>query len=460
MLEQIIFKGLLFHEDYAREVLPHLESKFFTQNHRRLFEIYQGYFLETNRLPTLEVIAVELNELKRILPDELDTISNTLAYAIENESKYLDEEWLYKKTEEHCQAMLMKNAILQTIKLEEKDAEDKNAQILALFEEVNALSFDTSVGMDFFDDAASRYELYMAAETLMPFRLNGVNELFGGGGRRKTLACLVGRTNIGKSLHLCHYAADFLRQGLNVLYVSGEMSEVMTYQRIDSNLMDIEVSQFADQTLDKERYFKALNELKQAEQNGNIVVKEFPTAAANVGHIKRVIKELKQKRRFKPDVVIIDYLNLFVPQRKVDGGNDYSKIKCVAEELRGLMVEENVFGLTATQLNRSGSKNQEHADETDVSDSYGISMTMDIIIGIFDNEEMIKQNIQGLSLWKTRFSKKSNVKTAWLNVEWDYMRLREHSELDKTMEEAVEVIRPTRNAIPAMGNNTNNVTWG
>ena len=453
----MIFKGLLQYESYARDVMPYLEDRFFSSENKRLFKVYSDYFFEYNKIPSLDTLSVEVNNIKNIKENELNSIVDILEYSIETKDDFIDEEWLFKKTEEHAKAKLLENAILKTIQLNDKDEPNKESQILSFYEEITNLSFDNSVGMDFFDDAKRRYEMYMNGEDIIPFKMDILNDLFGGGGRRKSLACFVGRTNIGKSLHLCHYAADFLRMGYNVLYISGEMSEKMTFERVDSNMTDIPTSDFTNQTLDMEKYLNAINENKK--YKGTIKVKEFPTKTAHAGHIKKVIKELKQKQKFIPDVIIIDYLNLFLPQRKTSSGNDYSEVKAVAEELRGLCVEENVFGITATQLNRSGSKNQEHADETDVSDSYGISMTMDVIVGIWDNEDMIEQFMQGLSLWKTRFSRKGSKGQAFVNVEWDYMRLREINELTETLNEPI--IRSE--SVQKMANRAkvdNDIKWG
>ena len=431
MIEKMIFKGLLNCEDYARAIMPYLNEKFFSPDNKKMFNLYREYFFEYNKIPTYEILSVEINnKLKNIKQSELDNIVENLEYCLENKEELIDVAWLFKTTEEHAKAKLLENAIVKTIRLNEGDDADKEGEILSLFEEVTNLSFDDSIGMSLFDDAEARYLMYMQAEDILPFKMNNLNELFGGGGRRKSLACLVGRTNIGKSLHLCHYAADFVRMGYNVVYFSGEMSEKMTYERIDANLCNIPVSDFSNQTLDKEKYINSLNENKKT--NGNLIVKEFPTKSCHVGHLKKVLQELKQKRKFKADIVIIDYLNLFLPQRKATG-SDYSDVKTVAEELRGMCSEENVFGLTATQLNRSGSKNQESANETDVSDSYGISMTMDVIVGIYDNEDLVEQSIQGLSLWKTRFSKKGANTRAFVHVDWEYMRLREYSELTEAI---------------------------
>lgn len=433
LIENMIFKGLLRYEDYARKVLPFLETRYFSTNaNRKLFDIYQTYFNKHNDIPTIEILAAEINEIRDVSDDDIVAIGDVLSYVIETKDDIINDKWLFEKTEEHARAVLLEKAILKTIKLnEDNDATNKEGQILALYEEVSALSFDSSVGMALYDDAERRFEEYMKPEDILPFKLNIFNNLFGGGGRRKTLACLVGKTNIGKSLHLCHHAADFVRCGYNVVYFSGEMSERMTYERIDSNLTNIPIENFRDQKLDKEKYINALLENKKT--NGNLVVKEFPTKGASVAHMSNVLRELRQKRKFKADIVIIDYLNLFNSKKKIGGDNLYSEIKTVSEEIRGMCVEENVFGLTATQLNRSGSKNQDSADETSVSDSYGISMTMDVLIGIFDTPELIEQNLQGLSLWKTRFSKKTDIASAFVKVDWDHMRLYEQTELTEAI---------------------------
>lgn len=448
MVEMAIIKSLLFHEDYARKVMPYLEKRFFmSESSVLLFDVYKKYFDSYNKIPSLEVLAIEINNLKSIKDDVVAEIGEVLDYVIENKDEIVDIDWLFHKTEEHAKSVLLDKAITKTIQISDKATKNVEQEILALYEEISELNFDNSVGLALFDDVEKRYESYMQPEDILPFRLKILNSLFGGGGRRKTLACLVGKTNIGKSLHLCHHAADFVRNGYNVVYFSGEMSEKMTYERIDSNLTGISIEDFRDQKIDKKQYLDAIAKIKKT--NGNLIVKEFPTASAHVGHMKKVLRELRQKRKFVADIVIIDYLNLFISQKANKSDNMYSSIKSVAEEIRGMCVEENVFCLTATQLNRGGSKNQDSADETDVSDSYGISMTADIMIGIFDTEEMIEQNIQGLNLWKTRFSKKSDVKTGYVNVDWEHMKLNEQSEVVNAIngrsDEVKEIVKQSNN---------------
>lgn len=161
-------------------------------------------------------------------------------------------------------------------------------------------------------------------------------------------------TGVGKSLFMCHMAANNLMDGKNVLYLTMEMAEERIAERIDANLMNVNLDDI--ERMSKDMYTKKIKAIRE-KTPGNLIVKEYPTASAHAGHFRHLINELKMKRKFVPDIIYVDYLNICASSRmKTLGGtiNSYTFIKSIAEELRGLAIEKNVPLITATQTTRTG----------------------------------------------------------------------------------------------------------
>lgn len=189
------------------------------------------------------------------------------------------------------------------------------------------------------------------------------------------------------TIFMCHCAAAALTQGKNVLYITMEMSEEKIAQRIDANLMDVELDDFdkmeKDSFLTKFKnvvkgngFLSKMFGIKKKQKLGQLFVKEFPTGAGNANHFRFLLDELALKKGFKPDFIVIDYINICSSVRIVAGGNggSYAYVKAIAEELRGLAVEYVVPILTGTQTNRAGFSNSdiEMTDTSECLDLYSI----------------------------------------------------------------------------------------
>ena len=147
----------------------------------------------------------------------------------------------------------------------------------------------------------------------MSFDLEMFNTITNGGVTNKTLNIILAGTGTGKSLAMCHFASAALSQGKNVLYITMEMSEERIAERIDANLMDVPIDKLADLPKDD---FKSRVEKLRSKSEGKLIIKEYPTAIAHVGHFRALLTELKMKKKFiKPDVIYIDYLNICASSR-------------------------------------------------------------------------------------------------------------------------------------------------
>jgi predicted ATP-dependent serine protease len=228
-------------------------------------------------------------------------------------------------------------------------------------------------------------------------------------------------TGVGKSLFMCHVAAGCLSQGHNLLYITMEMAEEKIAERIDANLLNIDLNEL--QTISKSEYERKFEILK-SKTHGKLIIKEYPTAAAHAGHFRSLLNELKLKKNFTPDIVFIDYLNICCSARIKMGGsvNTYSYIKSIAEELRGLAVEFNIPVVSATQTTRSGFTNTDVGLE-DTSESFGLPATADFMFALISTEELEQLNQMMVKQLKNRYGDPNVYKRFVIGVDRSKMRL-------------------------------------
>jgi archaellum biogenesis ATPase FlaH len=271
-----------------------------------------------------------------------------------------------------------------------------------LLSDALGVSFDTNIGHDYTEDSEHRYEFYHQKEHKIPFDIEYLNKITKGGTPKKTLSVLLSSTTGGgKSLCMCHFAATNLMEGLNVLYITMEMSEEMIAKRIDANLFGITLDEL--EIIPKSAFDAKAKRVKD-KAKGRLIIKEYPTGGAHSGHFRHLINELKLKKNFVPDVIYIDYLNICSSARvKMSGSiNTYTYVKTIAEELRGLAVEHNVAIWSATQGNR-GAVGSSDIGLENTSESIGLPATVDLMLAIITTEELEEMNQLLFKQLKNRF---------------------------------------------------------
>lgn len=228
-------------------------------------------------------------------------------------------------------------------------------------------------------------------------------------------------TGVGKSLFMCHMAAANLALGKNVLYITMEMAEERIAERVDANLLNVEIDQLKD--LPKQMFEGRISKIN-GKSHGKMIIKEYPTASAHVGHFKGLLNELSLKRSFKPDIIFIDYLNICASSRFKPGGgvNSYTYIKAIAEELRGLAVEFNLPIVSATQTTRSGYSNTD-VELTDTSESFGLPATADFMFALISTEELEGLNQIMVKQLKNRYNDPTLYKRFMIGIDRAKMRL-------------------------------------
>lgn len=400
-IEKIILESLLTNEDFSRKALPHLKDEYFTARiDKEVYKTIKTFFDSHNKIPTKKILSVALDDNQQLKQDEHDA---AMSYVESFSDSSEDLSWLLDRTEKFCKDKAVYLSITKCIQiLEGTDKVHTKDAIPSLMQEALGVSFDKTIGHDYFDDSDKRFDFYHKKEDRIPFDLDMFNKITRGGFPKKTLNVVLAGVNAGKSLFLCHYASASIKQGKNVLYISMEMAEEKISERIDCNLMDLPIDDLYRSS--RSDYVNKMNDLK-SKAYGKLVVKEYPTASAHVGHFRALLEELKVKKNFMPDVVIVDYLNICASQRFKTGGsnvNSYNYAKAIAEELRGLFAEFNVVGLTATQLTRGGFSSSD-VEMTDTSESFGVPAAADMMFALIRTEELDEMGQLLIKQLKSRY---------------------------------------------------------
>lgn len=384
-IEDQIISNLIFTDDFARKVIPFTKPEYFSERNDLIVvdEIIK-FFNQYNKHITKEILEIEVLGRKDLTQKEAKELPSYIQ-AIEGKDTNL--EWLVTETEKFYQKRAVYLAILDSIQIiDGKDSKRSEDAIPSLLQDALSVTFDTQIGHDYIDDSESRYDFYHRKEEGIRFDIDLLNEITGDVGLRpKTLTCVAARTGGGKSIFLCHVAASTLMQGNNVLFVSMEMSEERIAERIDANLFNTPIPNL--RSLDKEQFNTRISKVRN-KTHGKLVIKEYPTGSAHAGHFRALIEDLRTKKNFVPDMIIVDYMNICSSQRiRNNQANSYTIVKSISEELRSLAIEYNVPVVTATQLNRGGVDNSD-VGMTDTSESFGAVMTFDLYLALIRTEEL------------------------------------------------------------------------
>jgi len=396
-MEEMILSNLLNNENYIRNVSPFLKKEYFNRTNVTVFNLILDYFTNYNNPPTKHAMKIELDNLS-VNQDNYDYSIDLIDRLNSSED---DNDWLTEKTEKWCQDKAIYNAIMESIQVIEGNSEKDKGALPEILSDALSVSFDTHIGHDFLEDYEQRYDFYHQKIERTSFDIDLFNTITRGGVPRKTLNVILAGTGVGKTLMMCHFAAANMMEGKNVLYITLEVAEERIAERIDANLLDIPLNEL--ETYPKQAFDTKIDRLRKKTE-GKLVIKEYPTASVGAGHFRHLLNELKLKKKFSPDIIYIDYLNLCISSRMKMGGtvNSYTLVKAIAEELRGLAVENNLPIFTATQTNRAGFTSSDVGLE-DTSESFGLPATADFMVAAISSEELEGMNQIMVKQLKNRY---------------------------------------------------------
>ena len=404
-LENLILACTVNRQEYSNKVYPHLKEKFFEgEAQRTLFSVIQKYQEKYLTFPTPEAIVVDLDNSvgnsQEVIEEAKNLSTKIFSSEVSNTLRDQNIDWLLDTTLKHLQNRSCYLAVMESLSIIEGQNKklDKGA-IPDIMRDALSISFDNDIGHDYIDNAEERFEYYHKKENKIPFSLSLLNKITNGGPTKKALIVPLAPTGVGKTLFLCNEAAHWLSDGRNVLYITLEMAEEKIAERIDANLMNINLNELKETPKDT-----FLSKIKKMQKNtvGKLIIKEYPPGTFHSNNLRFLLKDLSAKRNFKPDIVIVDYLSLLASYRMKSADQTYTYVKAVTEELRGVMLEYDMLGVAPTQTNRDG-QNSADFELNQMSESHGVSMTADMIFGLISIPELEKIGRLRIKQLKNRF---------------------------------------------------------
>ncbi len=421
-IEQLILRNVITDDAFMRKVLPFIQPEYFQGVYNQLFKEVAKYAAKYNKMPTQEAFKIEIESNNRFSDDQYIAACEIMPTIFDTATEKSDTDWILDTTEKWCQDRAIHNAIMESISIIDGKHQELSKNALPdLLTKALAVTFDTNIGHDYLENMEERFDFYNAQEDRIAFDLEYFNIITKGGIPNKTLNVALAGTGVGKSLFMCHIAANALTQGRDVLYITMEMAEERIAERIDANLLNVPIGDLQD--MQKSVFTSKVADVA-SRTNGKLIIKEYPTGSAHAGHFRALLNELKLKKNFVPEMVFIDYLNICTSSRMKAGGNvnSYTLIKAIAEELRGLAVEFNLPIFTATQTTRSGFSSSDPGLE-DTSESFGLPATADLMFALVSSEELEALGQVMVKQLKNRYNDLNYKKRFVLGIDKSRMRL-------------------------------------
>ena len=378
------------------------DPKVFDRKLRPAAKFILEYVKEHNALPTFEIVNASANvELKDP--------------GIMKEQHY---DWLLTDFETFSRHKALEEAILKSADLLEKG---EYGPVEDLVKKAVQIGLQKDLGTNYWADPRSRLEAIKSKNGQVSTGWETLDKRLFGGFNRGELNIFAGGSGAGKSLFLANLGVNWALAGLNVLYLTFELSENIVSMRLDSMVTDIPSRDIFKSIDDVEMKVKMIGK-----KSGAFQVKYMPSGK-NANDLRSYIKELEIKTDRKLDVILVDYLDLLMPiAARISAENLFVKDKYVSEELRNLAMETNCLFVTASQLNRSSVEEIEF-DHSHISGGLSKIQTADNVIGIFTSRAMRERGRYQIQLMKTRNSGGVGAKID-LEFDIDNLRIRDMAE--------------------------------
>ncbi|MFK5882851.1 MAG: DnaB-like helicase C-terminal domain-containing protein [Candidatus Izemoplasma sp.] len=381
--------------------MPHIKPEYFEDaGDKEIFKAIDAFNKKYNKAPSVDSLFIDIEASPTMADDTWDVVQLTLNYM--KEIPDVEPLWRFQQTEKWAKEQAVFIAFSTGVDIMQGDDKTRRSEIPDLMTEALNISFDNSIGIEYGRNPEEQYDFYHSVESIVETDIDILNKVLKGGFRKKTLSVLMSNKTGGfKSGTMCHISAAAQTMGYNVLYITLELAEREILRRTDANLINTPLDDI--KKIPRATYVNRINQVKK-NLTGRLFVQEYPPTSAHAGHFRFLLKELAAKQKFKPDLICIDYLNICASSR-YDAGrhNSYTIIKGIAEELRSIAMEYDVAILTGTQSGRQGVKAGMKIDLDDVSESYGLPATADVMFAIIDDEECNNKNLLVFKQIKNRF---------------------------------------------------------
>lgn len=422
--EKIFFRLSLVKTKYLKSI----KSGFYTsQEIDILSQLANKFFERFNETPTKDQLSMLIQRSEKAKEKVTPEILN-IVYEVDLDQ--YDEEWVTTTAESWIKWRTFDTSLIDTIEfikttqVTPENVDSIVTKVKGLINDRNNLSFNSDLGLDFFEvDSHDQKDIEKVSTGY-----NFLDRMLGGGyDKGGNLIVYAGEQNIGKSIYLANDAANFVKMGTNTVVVTAEMAAHKFVKRIGSNLLTININEYGDKAKNKDHIKRRLETVGDGfTPPGSLFVKQFPTSQATVLDIEAYVNQIEEERQIKVGAVVIDYINILANYRNQNTENTYMKIKQIAEDLRAMGIRNNWLIVTATQITRNG-YNSSDIGMTDIAESAGLSHTADVMLGIIQDDLMRANSEYWLKVLKIRDGEGKGTKCK-LNINWNYMRLIETEE--------------------------------
>tara|TARA_Y100000389_G_scaffold193028_1_gene221354 strand:- start:497 stop:1783 length:1287 start_codon:yes stop_codon:yes gene_type:complete len=384
----------------------------------------KDFYLKFGESPSKEQMKALVKDFNEELsPDIVNSI-----YDI-NIQEY-DQDWLKRTGEawvkwKHFDKQLVRTIeYVKTQDVSPENVEDVVNRAIGMVATDGSINFDTDVGLDFFNPADHVQRTSKKIETGWGF----VDRVSGGGYDSKSLIIYAGEQNIGKSIWLANDAANFVRMGHNVVFITAEMSAQKVLKRIGANLLNVPMMDYDKNASNRDYMKRRLEKVSRGLlPPGKLFVKEYPTSQGTIPDIEAYLKDLEESQDHKVNVLVVDYINILANYRNPNTENTYMKIKQIAEDLRALAVKRDMLVISATQINR-GAWDATEVRMENIAESAGLAHTADVMYALIQDSIMHAEREYWLKVLKIRDGQGKGSRCKF-NIDYEYMRLTETDEI-------------------------------
>ena len=380
--QKLLISYLISDQELFVKVSPILNTSYFDPAVKPTIAFIKAYFEEYKAPPTADQIRAETGNAVTVRPT-----------MTQQELKYAE-----NQLEIFCKEKAIETAIYASPALLK---EGKHGEIEKLIREALIVGLQRDIGLDYFQDPEQRLKNLSLNNRPTPTGFIELDEHLGGGINRKEMIIFAAPPGVGKSLTMSNLARNLMKQSLNVVYITLELSEEVVAKRFDS--MFSGVSQL---DILKNITKTAIEIKRQASDYANLTIKRMPESTTNANHIRAFLKEYQIIKGFLPDALIIDYMDLMCSNQSISAENQFIRDKFISEELRSIANEYNLMMITASQLNRGSQMLESMEDLSQAHIAGGISKvnTTDNLVAIMQTPAMKARSEMLFKLLKTRSS--------------------------------------------------------
>lgn len=380
-IEDLFINFMMSNPDLFVRCKGIIKSEYFDdRQNRETVAFIESYSSDFSNIPAIEQIKAVTKKDITLMPEE----------AAKHDT------WFLREFEEFCRNRAFRDAILDCPDLLDKG---RYGEALSIVKSAVEISLVKDLGLDYYADPKARLEALKDNKGQVSTGWKTVDDKLFGGVNRGEITIWAGQSGSGKSLFLQNLAVNWACAGLNVLYLSLELSEKLSALRIDAMHTSYETREVMRNIDDVHMKIRA----SQQKSHGSLRIKQLPNGCTS-NDIRAFIKEYEIYSGKKVDAILVDYLDLMMPMsKKISAENLFVKDKYVTEELRNLAVELDIVAISASQLNRGSYENIEF-DPSHISGGISKVNTADNVIGIFTSTAMKESGRYQIQFMKTRSS--------------------------------------------------------